>query len=156
MSNFNKFLKRNLSKVTSTNNASLHATITTLFEHVKVKLYKYFIHHELSSKVKVFDSMFESERIANFPNLYLEIEDFLSRQPDLTFDKIRYREKLIEKYPTLKTSDEIRVIFVSDNYLQKVILSELFLRDVLLKSKDLLGSFTNNFLLEAEDLLVNS
>ncbi|MEM6721267.1 MAG: ATP-binding protein [Bacteroidota bacterium] len=110
----------------------------------------------MRSKLKVFESMFESERIESFPSLYLEIEEFLSLQPDLGFDKIMCRQKLIEAYPNLASSDEIHVIFVSDSYLQKVILSELFLRDVLLKSKDLLGNFTNNFLLEAEDLLVNS
>ena len=156
MSYLNKFLKRNLQKASKNKNASLSATISALLEDLKTKLFKYYVHYELSSKLKVFDNMFEEERIANFPNLYLEIEDFLSLQPDTKFNKTAFRQKIIKKYSLFTKEDEIHVLFIEDDHTQKVILSELFLRDVLLKSKDLLGSFDHSFLVKAEDLLVNS
>ncbi|WP_162819988.1 ATP-binding protein [Kordia sp. SMS9] len=142
--------------MTKTEDVSLHATISKLLESLKVQLSQCFIHHELSLKLNAFESMFETERLEYFPNLYLEIEEFLSLQPDANFDKATFRQKLIENYPLLTSSDEIRVLFIADSYTQKVVLAELFLKDVLLKSKDLLGSFNTSFLLEVEDLRVHA
>lgn len=156
MSYSNKFLKRNLPKATKTKKASLHDTVSILLESLKVQLCNYFIHHELSLKLNTFESLFKSARIENFPSLYLEIEQFLSLQPDANFDKVAFRKKLIQDYPLLASSDEIHVVFITDSYTQKVVLAKLFLKDVFLKSKSLLGSFNSNLLLEAEDLLINT
>ncbi|MFK7747425.1 MAG: ATP-binding protein [Kordia sp.] len=152
MSNFNKFLKH---KAAKDKNASLHASISVLLKDLKIQLYNYYVHYELSSKLNVYDSMFESDRIENFPNVFLEIEDFLSLQPDAHFNKSLFREEIIQEYPLLKEDAQIHTLFISDNNTQKVMLSKLFLKDVLLKSKDILGDSNTDFLLKAEELLIN-
>ncbi|MGH1387755.1 ATP-binding protein [Kordia sp.] len=156
MSYLNKLLKRNVQKATLNKNVSLNATITTLIEDLKKRLSKYYIHYELSSKLQIFDNSSTQDRVENFPNLYLEIEDFLSLQPNEDFDKVNFRKKIKTTYSLLNEKDELRTIFIEDDETQKVILSQLFLKDVLIKSKDLLGDFTNPFLVEAEKLLVSS
>lgn len=156
MSNFNKFLKQNLPKATNTKEASLHHTISILLKGLKIELYKYFVHYELSLKLNAFESMFEAERLEYFPNLYLEIEQFLSQQADANFDKVTFRKKLIQYCPLLKLSEETHVILIADGYTQKVVLAKLFLKDVFLKSKDVLKSFDTKFLSEMEDVLVHA
>ena len=154
MSYFHKLLKRNTGKGSKKQSNSLEVAVTAIINDLKTQLNEYVVHYELTSKLKVFDSLPKQEQLQHFISLYLEIEDFLSLQPTAHFDKRSFRQNIQKNYPHLLENDEIRVVFIEDSDTQKVILSELLLKDVLLKSKELLGDFSNNFLIEAEDLLI--
>ncbi|QHI39202.1 Autoinducer 2 sensor kinase/phosphatase LuxQ [Kordia antarctica] len=154
MSSFNK--KNTVKEDFISPNTSLDATILIVIENLKVQLKNYYVHYELSAKLKTFDTMSDAHKRDSFPSLYLEVEDFLSLQPNANFDTLLFRQNIKESYPLLDEKDELRTIFIEDNNTQKIILSELFLKDVLIKSKDLLGNFSNPFLIEAENLLVNT
>ena len=156
MSYLKKFTKRTERKNLKNAGTSLDATISIVIKDLKVQLQEYYVHYELSAKLKTFDTLSNLEKRTSFPSLYLEVEDFLSLQPNANFDTVTFRQKIIKTYPLLKEQDELRTIFVKNNDTQKVILSKLFLKDVLIKSKDLLGNFDNPFLIKVENLLVHT
>ncbi|WP_162199679.1 ATP-binding protein [Kordia zhangzhouensis] len=144
------------SKDVKKSNASLSRTIKKVIDDFQSQLKKYQIHYELSAKLKTFSSSSTTEKLALFPSLYLEVEDFLLSQEQSLADKQSFRKNIQQKFPLLNEKEEYHAIFVEDDYTQKVLLSELFLREVIIKTKEVLGKFTNNFLSEAENLLVHT
>lgn len=156
MSYLSNFIKRSLKKESFNPASSSEASLVMLIADLKSKLKQHQVHYELSSKLKVFDKVSDAKKLATLPGLYLEIEDFLLLQNTNSFDKHKFREKLLSNYSLLTQHDELRVIYIDDDNTQKVILSQLFLRDVLIKSKDLLGSFSNAFLIEAEKKMIDT
>ncbi|EDP95181.1 ATP-binding protein [Kordia algicida OT-1] len=156
MSYFNKILKRSAPKESSNLDASIRNTISVLLKDLKSQLKKYYVHYELSSKLKVYETMSSDHKLENLPSIYLEIEEFLSSQLDAKLDKFTFRRNIKQSYPLLCEKDELHTIFIESEDTQKVLLSQLFLKEVLVKSREMLGDFDPNFLVEAEDLLINT
>ena len=129
--------------------------ILVFLDSIKKNLKKYDVPYELVSRIKVYNKLSKKERIFSFPGLYLEIENFLLLQSDhVSKTKQDFRKEINNQHSLLKKLESFNIILLEDHN-QKVALSKLFLKDLLLKAKDLLGKFNNPFLQNAEKKLIN-
>lgn len=111
--------------------------------------------YELNSRIKLFRTHSKEQKQQFFPGIFLEIEDFLVQQKGYEkVSKSNFRRIIQEKYPALKKIPGFNLIFLDEN-IQKIVVSKLYLRDVLVKAKSLLGVFHDPFLIDAETLLEN-
>lgn len=126
-----------------------------LLTDLEEKTRKHPLSYELNSKIKLFIKHSEEQKHQLLPGIFLEIENFLIQQKGYEkVSKSNFRYIIQEKYPALKKNPGFNLIFLDEN-IQQIVVSKLYLRDVLVKAKSLLGVFNDPFLIEAETLLEN-
>jgi len=154
MSSFLKDLLARRKRVHSTLEIdSVDEAISVLVDHLLFLMKDYDVHYELKSRLKVFNKSNKQKKRDTIAGMYLEIEDFLVLQKkNAVKNKFEFRKAVISDYPILNSNPEFGVIF-SEEAVQKIILSKLFLRDILIKSKQILGNFHDKFLIEADHKL---
>jgi PAS domain S-box-containing protein len=106
--------------------------------------------------LKICEAELHDSQFVDFPNFYLEAEYFLKTQADTNFNVTVFRKELLAKYSFITEDEALYVIFIEDLNRQKVLLCELFLRAILVRSSYILGDVQCNFLSEATDLLLNT
>jgi hypothetical protein len=118
MSYLRNFLKQHPKKVTDASIAApLHEIRSLIPDHA--------LPNTLLTKLKAFDSMLPNNQIKSFPNVYLEIERFLTTQKDISFNQQSFRQTLLASYPFIKEYEPLHVVFVEDQNWQRILISEL-------------------------------
>ncbi|GAB5400346.1 MAG: hypothetical protein Aureis2KO_19310 [Aureisphaera sp.] len=151
MVNLKRFLRRKKPKVINPDEQAY--ILKSVFKDLTHQLQSYKLNDSLSAKLKLFNKSDTSQKIKEFPRLYLDIEDFLLNQKEYANkSKQEFREVFLMEYAGISEYHELYAVFLPYE-IQKVALSRLFLKEALAAAKKLLGNFKDTYLSEAEKLL---